>query len=164
MYSFFVACGMTQFILFPLSLLPIRHISAPPLFLTSNVTHFIPSPLNRWHTSVCLERAWILCFHPSSLSDPWFNCCLGSAAKPVLWEFFKLYPTPEAAVRADWRELAQLLNPLGLHEKRAQILIRFSGAWVLPPPARCWFSDIVLEIFLKTSILASVQENFWHML
>ena len=47
----------------------------------------------------------------------------------MLWEFFKLYPTPEAAVRADWRELAQLLNPLGLHEKRAQILIRFSGGY-----------------------------------
>ena len=55
--------------------------------------------------------------------------CPGSAAKPVLWEFFKLYPTPEAAVKADWRELAQLLNPLGLHEKRAQILIRFSGGY-----------------------------------
>jgi len=63
----------------------------------------------------------------------------------VLWEFFKLYPTPEAAVRADWRELAQLLNPLGLHEKRAQILIRFSGAWVLDVG-----SQIVPETFLNT--------------
>ena len=49
----------------------------------------------------------------------------------MLWEFFKLYPTPEAAVKADCRELAQLLNPLGLHEKRAQILIRFSGRYFL---------------------------------
>lgn len=68
----------------------------------------------------------------------------------MLWEFFKLYPTPEAAVRADWRELAQLLNPLGLHEKRAQILIRFSGAWVLPPPAIDVGSQIVPETFLNT--------------
>ena len=56
-----------------------------------------------------------------------FYFTLGSAAKPVLWDFFKKYPTAESATQADWRELAKLLNPLGLHEKRAQIIIRFSG-------------------------------------
>ena len=45
----------------------------------------------------------------------------------MLWDFFKKYPTAESAREADWRELATLLNPLGLHEKRAQIIIRFSG-------------------------------------
>ena len=52
---------------------------------------------------------------------------LGSAAKPVLWDFFKKYPNAESARQADRRELATMLNPLGLHEKRAQIIIRFSG-------------------------------------
>jgi methyl-CpG-binding domain protein 4 len=52
---------------------------------------------------------------------------IGSAAKPILWDFFKKYPNAESARQADWRELASMLNPLGLHEKRAQIIIRFSG-------------------------------------
>ena len=51
----------------------------------------------------------------------------GTAAIPVLWEFFRLYPTPEVAVKADPRDLASMLNPLGLHEKRAQIIIKFTG-------------------------------------
>ena len=45
----------------------------------------------------------------------------------MLWDFFKKYPNAESARQADWRELAAMLNPLGLHEKRAQIIIRFSG-------------------------------------
>lgn len=52
---------------------------------------------------------------------------VGAAAKPVLWEFLRLYPSPELAVQADPRDLASLLNPLGLHEKRAQIIIKFTG-------------------------------------
>ena len=55
---------------------------------------------------------------------------LGSAAKPVLWDFFKKYPNAESARQADWSELASMLNPLGLHEKRAQIIIRFSGIFM----------------------------------
>ena len=34
-------------------------------------------------------------------------------------------------MKADSGELARLLNPLGLHEKRAGIIIRFSGDWSL---------------------------------
>ena len=52
---------------------------------------------------------------------------VGTAAKPILWEFLHLYPLPELAVKADPRDLASLLNPLGLHEKRAQIIIKFTG-------------------------------------
>ena len=51
----------------------------------------------------------------------------GTAAKPIFWEFLRLYPSPELAVQADLRDLASLLNPLGLHEKRAQIIIKFTG-------------------------------------
>ena len=55
----------------------------------------------------------------------------GSAAKPVLWEFLRQYPSPELAVQADPRDLASMLNPLGLHEKRAQIIIKFTGQWAI---------------------------------
>ncbi len=51
----------------------------------------------------------------------------GTAALPVLWEFLKLYPTPDAAKSADVSALAKLLNPLGLHEKRAETIVKFSG-------------------------------------
>ncbi len=58
--------------------------------------------------------------------------CAGTAALPVLWDFFKLYPSPEMAVKADTKEIAKLLNPLGLHEKRAQIIVKFSGKTLHP--------------------------------
>ena len=54
----------------------------------------------------------------------------GKAALPILWEFFKLYPSPEAVRDADWRPIAKMMTPLGLHEKRAQIMIRFSSKWL----------------------------------
>ena len=52
---------------------------------------------------------------------------LGRAALPVLWEFLRMYPTPERAMRGDQREMAALLTPLGLHTKRAGIIARMSG-------------------------------------
>jgi methyl-CpG-binding domain protein 4 len=77
--------------------------------------------------------------------EPWklliatifLNRTTGTAAKPVLWEFLRLYPSPELAVKADTRDLASLLNPLGLHEKRAQIILKFTeqymaGDWQYP--------------------------------
>ena len=51
----------------------------------------------------------------------------GKAALPILWEFFKLYPSPEVVRDADWSPIAKMMTPLGLHEKRAQIMIRFSS-------------------------------------
>ena len=52
---------------------------------------------------------------------------LGRAALPVLWEFLRMYPTPERARAGDQREMAVLLTPLGLHTKRAGIIARMSG-------------------------------------
>ena len=51
----------------------------------------------------------------------------GLAAKPILWEFLRLYPSPEETVDANAKELAQLFQPLGLHRKRAEGIIRFSS-------------------------------------
>jgi endonuclease III len=52
---------------------------------------------------------------------------LGKAAIPVLWQFFERWGSAEETRHADWRPIAELLHPLGLHEKRAKMLIRFSG-------------------------------------
>lgn len=53
----------------------------------------------------------------------------GKMAIPVLWEFLKKYPSPEVARAADWKEMSELLKPLGLYELRAKTIIRFSGAF-----------------------------------
>lgn len=55
------------------------------------------------------------------------NSVVGKAAIPVLWQFFERWGSAEETRRADWRPIAELLHPLGLHEKRAKMLIRFSG-------------------------------------
>ncbi|XP_068013835.1 methyl-CpG-binding domain protein 4 isoform X2 [Melanerpes formicivorus] len=70
--------------------------------------------------------------------DPWklliatifLNKTSGKMAIPVLWEFLKKYPSPEVARAADWREMAELLKPLGLYELRAKTIIRFSGEYL----------------------------------
>ena len=51
----------------------------------------------------------------------------GRAALPVLWEFFRRYPTPERAKDGGQGEMAALMCPLGLHTKRAGIIARMSG-------------------------------------
>ena len=51
----------------------------------------------------------------------------GKAAIPLLWKFFNKWANPDEARRADPAAVAKLLTPLGLHQKRAQIIIRFSG-------------------------------------
>lgn len=51
-------------------------------------------------------------------------------AIPVLWEFLEKYPSAEAARTADWRDVSELLKPLGLYDLRAKTIIKFSGMFV----------------------------------
>ena len=53
----------------------------------------------------------------------------GAAAIPLLWKFFNKWPNPDAARRGDWEAIAKLMTPLGLHEKRAHTIIRFSSEY-----------------------------------
>jgi len=48
-------------------------------------------------------------------------------ALPILWQFFDRWGSAEVTRSADWRQIAELMHPLGLYEKRAKMLIRFSG-------------------------------------
>lgn len=50
-------------------------------------------------------------------------------AIPVLWEFFRKYPSPEVTRAADWKEMSELLKPLGLYALRAKTIIKFSGGF-----------------------------------
>ncbi|MFT7804422.1 methyl-CpG-binding domain protein 4 [Arapaima gigas] len=70
--------------------------------------------------------------------DPWkllvatifLNKTSGKMAIPVLWQFFERYPTPDVTRASDWKPLAELLRPLGLHELRAKSIIRFSDEYL----------------------------------
>ncbi|XP_067159646.1 methyl-CpG-binding domain protein 4 isoform X2 [Apteryx mantelli] len=70
--------------------------------------------------------------------DPWklliatifLNKTSGKMAIPVLWEFLKKYPSPEIARTADWKEMSELLRPLGLYELRAKTIIKFSDEYL----------------------------------
>ncbi|XP_040264310.1 methyl-CpG-binding domain protein 4 isoform X1 [Bufo bufo] len=70
--------------------------------------------------------------------DPWklliatifLNKTSGRMAIPVLWSFLEKYPSPEVARAADWKEMSELLQPLGLYELRAKAIVRFSDEYL----------------------------------
>ncbi|KAM3848073.1 methyl-CpG-binding domain protein 4 isoform 1-T1 [Vipera latastei] len=71
--------------------------------------------------------------------DPWklliatifLNKTSGKMAFPVLWEFFKKYPSPKVARTANWKEMSELLKPLGLYELRAKTIVKFSDEYLV---------------------------------
>uniref|UniRef100_H0X289 Methyl-CpG-binding domain protein 4 n=1 Tax=Otolemur garnettii TaxID=30611 RepID=H0X289_OTOGA len=70
--------------------------------------------------------------------DPWklliatifLNRTSGKMAIPVLWEFLEKYPSAEIARTADWRDISELLKPLGLYDLRAKTIIKFSDEYL----------------------------------
>jgi len=77
--------------------------------------------------------------------DPWklliatifLNKTRGSVACPLVWQFFEKWPDPESAYEANKEEIAAFLRPLGLHNRRAEQIVRFSydfrhKAWIYP--------------------------------
>ncbi|XP_069692966.1 methyl-CpG-binding domain protein 4-like isoform X3 [Periplaneta americana] len=50
----------------------------------------------------------------------------GEAAIPVLWKFLEQWPNPESVNRATLDELAAVLEPLGLHRRRAYVIKRMT--------------------------------------
>ncbi|XP_067096740.1 methyl-CpG-binding domain protein 4 [Osmerus mordax] len=71
--------------------------------------------------------------HPWKLlvATIFLNKTSGKMAIPVLWQFFKQYPSAEVTRGADWKPLAELLRPLGLYELRAKTIIRFSDEYLI---------------------------------
>ena len=48
-----------------------------------------------------------------------------------MWEFFKRYSSADIARQADLQPMADLLQPLGLYHKRAEIIVRFSSEIII---------------------------------
>ena len=51
----------------------------------------------------------------------------------IIDDFFKRYPTPDHMIMADEDELKEYIRPLGLANKRAKTLIRFSREYLTVP-------------------------------
>lgn len=70
--------------------------------------------------------------------DPWkllvacilLNRTSHKQVRPIIWELFEAYPDASAMMRADATELAGRLKSLGLQNRRAQTLMRFSADYV----------------------------------
>ena len=66
--------------------------------------------------------------------DPWkiFVACIFCnltkrvESEPYMWKFFTLYPSAEIASKASQCELQEMIQPLGLSERRSKALIRMS--------------------------------------
>jgi methyl-CpG-binding domain protein 4 len=65
-----------------------------------------------------------------------FVCCIfcnltkRKSAEPYFWEVLKRWPTPEKLANADEFELASLIQPLGLSQKRSRALKRMSYEFI----------------------------------
>ena len=70
--------------------------------------------------------------------DPWkmlcccimLNLCRRTTIDTIRHELFKRYPTPQAMIDADEKEIADLLEPLGFYNKRAKTLQRMSKGYL----------------------------------
>eukprot|EP00795_Rhopilema_esculentum_P006869 gene6869-12469_t len=71
---------------------------------------------------VLYENPWKLL-----VATIFLNKTSGKLAIPVMWKFFELWPDPETTMYADWKEIAVLLKPLGLHERRSRSLVKLSS-------------------------------------
>ncbi|XP_060074997.1 uncharacterized protein LOC132554704 [Ylistrum balloti] len=99
---------------------------------------FLPRPELHRDTTWVPPKSPFCLIQESLYHDPWklligtifLNRTTGKAAIPLLWKFFNKWPNPDATRKADAAAIAKLLTPLGLHEKRAKIIIRFSDEYL----------------------------------
>ena len=70
--------------------------------------------------------------------DPWrvlvacifCNLTRRDTAEPLIWKFFKKYPTAEVAAKASTKDLEFFLQPLGLSKRRAKSLKKMSQEYI----------------------------------
>ena len=70
--------------------------------------------------------------------DPWrlFVACIFCNltrrvdAEPYIWRFFKKYPDAASASAADPQEIQDMIQPLGLSERRSRALVKMSNDYI----------------------------------
>ena len=68
------------------------------------------------------EKPWQLL-----IATIFLNKTTGKVALPILDEFLKKWPSPEAILECDEAELVELLRPCGTYHRRAKVIKRFTG-------------------------------------
>jgi methyl-CpG-binding domain protein 4 len=68
------------------------------------------------------------------IATTFLNKTKGSVAKPLIYQFLTIYPTPDVLSQADQQEVTDFLQPLGLQRTRAERLIKMAKTWMLDPP------------------------------
>jgi len=68
------------------------------------------------------------------IATTFLNKTKGSVAKPLIYQFLAIYPTPDLLSQADQQEVTDFLRPLGLQRIRAERLIKMAKTWMLDPP------------------------------
>ena len=51
-------------------------------------------------------------------------------AEPYMWKFFKKYPGPESISPSDYKDIHEMIKPLGLSKRRTLSLIRMSDDYL----------------------------------
>ena len=64
------------------------------------------------------------------------NKTRGIVSVPLCRKLFAKYPSPESLASANLEDLTSLIRPLGLHRKRAQMLIDLGREWLSRPPQK----------------------------
>jgi len=70
--------------------------------------------------------------------DPWkiFVACIFCNltkrvdAEPYIWKFFDKYPDAESAATANQKDIQNMIQPLGLSERRSKALVRMSDGYL----------------------------------
>jgi len=71
-------------------------------------------------------------------SDPWkvlvacilLNKTSCAQVRQIIWDFFSLASTPEAAMATPEAKIAEVIRPLGLQQTRAKIIVRMSAEYL----------------------------------
>lgn len=66
--------------------------------------------------------------------NPWkfLVCCIfqnlttGKQVRPMMYQFFEKYPTPQAAFECNPDEMEAMLRPLGMQKRRTATIMKFS--------------------------------------
>ncbi|XP_029457281.1 methyl-CpG-binding domain protein 4-like isoform X2 [Rhinatrema bivittatum] len=106
-----------------------------PYFSSRSIKEALSPPKRKAFNKWTPPRSPFNLIQETLFHDPWkllvatifLNKTSGKMAIPMLWEFLEKYPAPDVVRNADWKEISELIKPLGLYELRAKAIVRFSG-------------------------------------
>ncbi|XP_029453384.1 methyl-CpG-binding domain protein 4-like [Rhinatrema bivittatum] len=109
-----------------------------PYFSSRSIKEALSPPKRKAFNKWTPPRSPFNLIQETLFHDPWkllvatifLNKTSGKMAIPMLWEFLEKYPAPDVVRNADWKEISELIKPLGLYELRAKAIVRFSDEYL----------------------------------